>query len=95
MSGNAAYEGDGIFGNNASTIQGNVTDNNGGDGVRTGVGALVRDNTVSFNDAFGLNLSATAAYGANVVTFNGAGTVSGGAKVLLNQCNGLNAPACP
>jgi len=97
ISNNTLYEngGDGIFANNASTVLGNTTYNNGGDGIQASQGSLVRNNVAFANDGWGLNLSTSAAYGGNTIRLNGSGTVTGGANILLNYCDGANLPACP
>jgi hypothetical protein len=101
ISGNTAYNNgdDGIEAGQGSTVTGNAASFNGSDqfaaGIETDEGCVVRDNSVRFNGGYGLRLGTGSAYGANVITDNGIGTVIGGISILLNACDGANAPNCP
>lgn len=101
ISGNAVSNNgdDGIDCGNGCTIIGNTSHDNGSDenhhGIECSFGCLVRDNAVRSNSGFGLSLGSGSAYGANVISGNQSGTVSGGNNILLNVCDGPNAPQCP
>jgi|GEM_PF-551828 len=78
----------------ASTIIGNVSNDNGGDGIiNTFAAGTILNNTVLGNTGIGLQLRGSSAYAHNLVRGNSGGTVSGGVEIGQNLC-GTNT-TCP
>jgi hypothetical protein len=81
----------GIFSQPGSTLIGNTSARNAGNGVRCAT-CLMIDNSINANQGFGVDLS-TGAYGRNQLLDNALGATSGsGVQVDVNVCPG---GACP
>ena len=71
---------------------GNVSQQNGGDGIVAWEDVTILNNTVARNTGTGLNLGSDGGYGNNVINGN-SGTVTGGVQIGTNLCDG--ATTCP
>lgn len=84
---------DGISFGSGAVVSGSASLANGSDGIHVGLGSLVQGNAVRSNVGFGISLSSDSGYRENVVSGNTLGTVTGGANLGNNLCNGLT--TCP
>ncbi len=81
---------DGIFTNPESTVTGNLSNSNVGDGIRC-FDCLLLNNNAQNNGGFGIVLGGKSAWGANISNDNTGGQVSGTAReITLNSCNNAN-----